>query len=51
VNESKNGLLRYHDLIAGIAAAMEARDPDTALHSLRVASMTECMCGLAYRQA
>ena len=46
MKESKEDLLRYHDLIAGIVSAMEARDPDTALHSLRVASMTECMCGL-----
>lgn len=46
MKESRNDLLRYHDLIAGIVATMEARDPDTALHSLRVASMTECMCGL-----
>jgi len=46
VQESEMDLLRYHDLIAGIVAAMEARAPLTAQHSLRVAAMTECICGL-----
>lgn len=46
MQESEMDLLRYHDLIAGIVAAMEARDPHTAHHSLRVAAMTECICGL-----
>ncbi len=41
-----NDLLCYHDLIAGIVAAMEARDPDMAQHSLRVAEMTESICSL-----
>lgn len=38
-------LLSYHDLIAGIVAALEARDPYTADHSMRVAEMTEAICG------
>jgi putative nucleotidyltransferase with HDIG domain len=35
----------YHDLIAGIVAALEARDPYTADHSNRVAEMTQTICG------
>ena len=46
MKEQETDLQCYHDLIAGIVAAMEARDPHTAHHSLRVASMTECICGL-----
>lgn len=37
-------LLLYHDLIAGIVTAMEARDSYTANHSLRVAEMTVALC-------
>lgn len=37
-------LLLYHDLIAGVVAAMEARDSYTANHSMRVAEMTEALC-------
>ena len=36
----------YHDLIQAIVAALEARDPHTAEHSLRVADMTERTCKL-----
>lgn len=39
-------LLLYHDLIDGIVAAMEARDPYTADHSTRVADMSELLCRL-----
>src|SRR5574344_103588 len=38
-------LLHYHDLIAGIVAALEARDPYTACHSMRVAEMSQQLCG------
>lgn len=41
---SAGQLLLYHDLIAGIVTAMEARDPYTASHSLRVADMSELLC-------
>ena len=37
-------LLQYHDLIASIVTAMEARDAYTADHSMRVAEMTEALC-------
>lgn len=37
-------LLIYHDLVAGIVAAMEARDPYTASHSMRVAELTQRLC-------
>jgi putative nucleotidyltransferase with HDIG domain len=43
---SAGQLLLYHDLIAGIVTAMEARDPYTASHSLRVANMSELLCRL-----
>jgi len=39
-----NQLLLYHDLIAGIVAAMEARDAYTANHSMRVAEMAVALC-------
>jgi len=38
-------LLLCHDLIASIIAAMEARDPYTSCHSMRVADMAEQLCG------
>lgn len=41
-----SGLLIYHDLIAAIVAAMEARDTYTASHSRRVSDMSEAVCGL-----
>jgi len=37
-------LLLYHDLIAGIVTAMEARDAYTANHSMRVAEMAVALC-------
>lgn len=37
-------LLLYHDLIAGIVTAMEARDSYTANHSIRVAEMAVALC-------
>lgn len=36
----------YHDLIQAIVAALEARDPHTAEHSLRVGDMAERTCRL-----
>ena len=42
----QNNLSIYHDLIAGIAEAMDARDPYTASHSMRVSDITELICGL-----
>lgn len=36
----------YHDLIQAIVSALEARDPHTAEHSLRVANMVESTCRL-----
>ena len=39
-----NNLLIYHDLIAGIVEAMDARDPYTASHSERVSNITEQIC-------
>ncbi len=39
-------LLSFHDLMAGIIAAMEARDAYTASHSNRVSDMTEIICRL-----
>lgn len=41
----------YHDLIQSIVSALEARDPHTAEHSLRVGDMVEKTCqlmGLSY---
>lgn len=34
----------YHDLVAGIVAALEAKDRFTADHSLRVSDMSEWIC-------
>lgn len=45
VTMSMEQLLSCHDLIASIVAALEARDPHTADHSMRVAEMTEAICG------
>lgn len=42
----QSNLLIYHDLIAGIVAAMDARDPYTASHSMRVSDMTEQICSI-----
>jgi putative nucleotidyltransferase with HDIG domain len=39
-------LMQYHDLIAGIVAALEARDPYTGCHSMRVADMSVQLCNL-----
>ncbi len=39
-------LLIYHDLIAGIVAAMDARDSYTASHSDRVSCMAQQLCTL-----
>ena len=33
-----------HDLVQGIVSALEARDPHTAEHSLRVGDMVEQTC-------
>lgn len=41
-----SSLLPFHDLMAGIIAAMEARDAYTASHSMRVSDMTEIICSL-----
>ncbi|HWQ78466.1 MAG TPA: HD-GYP domain-containing protein [Anaerovoracaceae bacterium] len=40
----QNNLLIYHDLVAGIVTAMDARDPYTACHSARVSDITEQIC-------
>ncbi len=40
----QNNILIYHDLIAGIVEAMDARDPYTATHSMRVSDLTENIC-------
>lgn len=42
----QKNLLIYHDLIAGIVEAMDARDPYTASHSNRVSDITELICRL-----
>ena len=42
----QNNLSIYHDLIAGIVEAMDARDPYTASHSMRVSDITELICDL-----
>lgn len=44
-SSSIDRLLIYHDLIEGIVEAIEARDTYTADHSVRVAVMTEAICG------
>lgn len=40
------GLDLYHDVIQSIVSALEARDPHTAEHSLRVGDMAERTCEL-----
>ncbi len=40
------GLDLYHDVIQSIVSALEARDPHTAEHSLRVGDMAERTCAL-----
>lgn len=42
----KPSLFAYHDLIAAITAAVEARDYHTAHHSERVSNMAEYVCHL-----
>ena len=42
-SESKK-LLQYHDLIAAIIEALEARDSYTECHSMRVADMSQAIC-------
>ena len=39
--ETSGDMAMYHDLVLAIVAALEARDPHTAEHSMRVADMTE----------
>lgn len=41
---SQDTLLIYHDLIEGIVAAMDARDPYTASHSDRVSDIALLIC-------
>lgn len=43
-NEKRQTLLVYHDLIASIVAALEAKDQYSANHSIRVGDMTEELC-------
>lgn len=45
-NLQQSSLLVYHDFIAGVIAAMEARDAYTASHSMRVSEITERICHL-----
>jgi len=40
----QSALLIYHDLIEGIVAAMDARDPYTARHSERVSDIAQQIC-------
>jgi len=42
--KSNGNLFIYHDLIAAIVAAMEARDQYTASHSRRVSDISEQIC-------
>ncbi len=42
--EAEASFPAYHDLIQAIVSALEARDPHTAEHSLRVADMVERTC-------
>jgi putative nucleotidyltransferase with HDIG domain len=44
LEDMQKNLLIYHDLIAGIVEAMDARDPYTASHSMRVSDITEQIC-------
>ncbi len=46
INVKPNSLLLFHDIIAGIVTAMEARDTYTASHSMRVSDMAEQICYL-----
>ena len=48
MTDSVKQLLLYHDLILSVVAAMEARDFYTACHSMRVAEMTEALCGFLH---
>lgn len=48
INVKPNSLLLFHDLIAGIVTAMEARDAYTASHSMCVSDMTEQICVLLH---
>ncbi|MBR2836238.1 MAG: HD domain-containing protein [Coriobacteriales bacterium] len=43
-NTPQSTLELYHDLVQSIVSALEARDPHTAEHSLRVGDMTERVC-------
>ncbi len=43
-NQMQNALLIYHDLIEGIVAAMDARDPYTCSHSQRVSEIAQRVC-------
>ena len=45
-NATQTTLELYHDLVQSIVSALEARDPHTAEHSLRVGDMTERTCQL-----
>jgi putative nucleotidyltransferase with HDIG domain len=45
-SEQNHNLFIYHDLIAAIVAAMEARDQYTGSHSRRVSDMSEQICRL-----
>jgi HD-GYP domain-containing protein (c-di-GMP phosphodiesterase class II) len=40
----KNAFVIYHDLIEGIVAAMDARDPYTARHTERVSDIAQLIC-------
>ena len=54
LSQFNSNLFLYHDLIAAIVAAMEARDQYTASHSWRVSDMSEEICrilGLPDEQA
>lgn len=43
-NSNPLPLMQFHELLAAIVAAMEARDSYTASHSSRVADIAECLC-------
>lgn len=44
MSDQNDSIFQYHDLIAAIVAAIEARDPNTAQHSVRVSNMVEEIC-------